>query len=1762
MVQTNTSSSVDVGIAPYQLTSDEWMYSYYVTVKDTVAQGTDITVTSPDVIWQSYMMNATSHDSRKRAYIPCAHITAAGITDTSKCKTMFSQMNTGALDYFIRGLDHTFHIGNPPAAGTYTATFEVDGVAYGTPVSAATGAEIAAPETNPSKDGYTFLGWALKGTDDILTFPQTMGNENVTYVAVFAEVEKFTATFVVDGVTVSEEEYATGAAIVAPADPSKTGYAFAGWNPTVGTMGSEDITFTAQWTANTYNVSYYKETTDETAYQTLPATFDAAYNLPKAPTKTGYTFSKWVTLDGADMPAKHTVAGDVSYYASWTAGTFPATFKANGGTFGDTDTVVVNTVFNEQIVAPAAPTRVGYEFSGWSPAVGNMTAEGMTFTAQWTAAKIGVHFMDGETELVVLTGDYGSDIAAMSPNPSKEGFTFDGWQYADGTKADFPIKLGAESVYVYAIWIAKSYYIEFYDINNNWLSGGNQLCGDAIVAPTAPTVSGQTFKGWYDADGNPMPEIVPAIDNQVYYAKYDAAKFTATFYVDSTMAEVHDTYEAVYNSVIPAPEDPTKVGYTFKHWSLEGRTTKVTFNATSPKLTKDINYVAQWTLNSHDIVYYVDDVEVYRETLNYGDAITPYTYTPAEGESFSGWGNQVPATMPDNDVNVYGTTGTASYNVTFTIDGEEFQTISVAYGAAITVPTAPEKEGYTFSGWDVPDAMPAGDQTYDATYTANNYWVRFYLDDDKTNLYKEYELAYGTTIEYPVDPEVDGQEFIEWDITPATVPANDVDIVAIFNPIEYFIEVYNDNGEVIDDWVAYWNDVINEEDLPEMTKEGFDFVGWFIDGVQVSFPYTVKSDAAFEPRFDVQSLKVIYFVDGSQYEFDAYEFGADITLRDPLVKEGYTFSGWKDADGNDAVLPETMPAEDITVYGTFTVNQYPVTFNAGEGTFAGGVKEITIDVDYGTIPVAPETPELAGYGFAGWTPALAPVDINGATYVAKYAAGMVNYTVETYTMDTEGNYGTPVVETLSGETDAPVAVTPEAKEGFTVDADASVLEGVVAADGSTVLKVYYIRNQYDLAITIDGETETNTYYYDEEVPAVEEPSKTGYTFEGWTEAIPAKMPAKDVTITAIFTINQYTITFVDTGDVAYEAITQDYATDIADIANPVKTGYTFTGWDVAIPETMPAEDLTITAQWTINQYTITFVTDGGTEIAPITQDYATAVTAPADPEKEGHKFTAWDVTVPETMPAEDITITAIWEVLYYDATFVVDGETTVKSTAYGTVPEITAPAKVGYTFNGWEAADGSFYAFDATLPTMVVGGATYTAKFTANTYDVNFDANGGAWDDGAILKVVPTVFDQVIIAPEVNPEREAYIFAGWSDGQKTYAPDPETKKVTLEALTTVGITFTAVWTNDTSFCRVQSINRIAPEKLTSIALAAYEIKVMESPVKVQIAGGEDYTFTWTYDRLDETVADDLTAAGLVSIVAYNAADEVITDASTDKVVAYEIWTVVTMLSEGDYKVRAKVGYTSEDWEKIGTAKDYTVVFDAATGDGEGGDVEDKMILRVTPAENTVKRGNTSTVTVLADSSVTRIRLTMTKEDGSTLTVSYSPTATSYTAVTDNGDGTSTWELTMRFTYTGTELEQDQKWDVFYRVDGGSDWIDSKKSAEVKVTKYEQNNTDIGTYDAYSIISVTAPEGAVKGKYATVVILATSDVSRVRLGNGKKTSTYLPTSNNATAVDNGNGTTTWTINYRFPTAGEQTWTAQCRGNTWSTATEFTFTVAEA
>ena len=339
-----------------------------------------------------------------------------------------------------------------------------------------------------------------------------------------------------------------------------------------------------------------------------------------------------------------------------------------------------------------------------------------------------------------------------------------------------------------------------------------------------------------------------------------------------------------------------------------------------------------------------------------------------------------------------------------------------------------------------------------------------------------------------------------------------------------------------------------------------------------------------------------------------------------------------------------------------------VTLNLGGGKLGGSSEDIQIIVKTGSEFTAPASdgltrPDGDTDNYFMW------LDGNGNSYEpggsvpADVTELTVQWTAPTYAVTLNTNGGTINNGNVTGYTYGVGATLPAADDmtytGHTFKGwyDNENLTGspVTAIGGAeTGNKEYWAKweiNPYTITFDTNGGSEIApiTQDYGTEITAPDNPTRKGYTFKGWDKEIPKTMPAENITVKAQWEINRYTITFDTAGGSEIAPITQDYGTNITAPADPTREGYTFIGWDREIPKTMPAENITVTAQWEINRYTITFDTAGGSEIAPITQDYGTNITAPADPTREGYTFIGWDKAIPTTMPAENITVTAQWK---------------------------------------------------------------------------------------------------------------------------------------------------------------------------------------------------------------------------------------------------------------------------------------------------------------------------------------------------------------------------------------------------------------------------------------------------------------------------------------------------------------------------------------
>ena len=508
-----------------------------------------------------------------------------------------------------------------------------------------------------------------------------------------------------------------------------------------------------------------------------------------------------------------------------------------------------------------------------------------------------------------------------------------------------------------------------------------------------------------------------------------------------------------------------------------------------------------------------------------------------------------------------------------------------------------------------------------------------------------------------------------------TVPA-DVSMLSITGDYEviYLPGTYG-TGSAVTDMKPHNNILTLRGAL--FTRAGYTQVGWAtVDGGEKVYDfkdiYTKNEALTLYPVWNTNKYTITFDTNGgSEIAPITQDYGTKITAPDTPTRKGYTFRGW------DKEIPETMPAENITVKAQWEINQYTITFDTN-----GGSEIAPITQDYGTEITAPDNPTRKGYTFKGWDKEI-PETMPAENITVKAQWEINQYTI---TFDTNGGSEiAPITQDYGTKITAPDTPT---RKGYTFRGWDKEIPETMPAENITV-KAQWEINQYTITFDTNGGSEIApiTQDYGTEITAPDNPTRKGYTFKGWDKEIPETMPAENITVKAQWEINQYTITFDTNGGSEIAPITQDYGTEITAPDNPTRKGYTFKGWDKEIPETMPAENITVKAQWEINQYTITFDTNGGSEIAPITQDYGTEITAPDNPTRKGYTFKGWDKEIPETMPAENITVKAQWEINQYTITFDTNGGSEIAPITqdYGT--EITAPdnpTRKGYTFRGWD----------------------------------------------------------------------------------------------------------------------------------------------------------------------------------------------------------------------------------------------------------------------------------------------------------------------------------------------------------------------------------------------------------------------------------------------------------------------------------------------
>ena len=1364
---------------------------------------------------------------------------------------------------------------------------------YGSKITLPTADDIA-------KEGHKLNGWL--DSEGVTHEPgKSLSLEaDETFKAIWEEI-KYNLTFDEgDGVPEALDKLlAEGALHIVPI-LTKEGYRFNGWKDSEGnlympgetfTMPGKDVNLTADFT-KVYSVTYKDANgADLEVFTNKAAEGEEIPAFTKAnPEKEGFRFAGWKNMpaDGK-MPASDLVLEPefielftLSYVYDYSEEGFPELPAS------------IELAAGEEAVVKALPVLEGYRFTGWTYD-GTTYAPGETFTMPASDAELVVT----PNQIFDLTfneadGSKVSDAKLIAgeeyelPETFKEGFEFLGWSDGiDVYPAGTPYVMPGESIELEAKWkkiviptTAKPVYAITFEVENGAPEGltvpqpENVQAGEPCILPGL-ALTGYEFDYWYDANGNRYPA------GNEYYATSDVtliAKWTklpestdpATYTVKFALAdgsvegvELPGDVTKQDGETFELPELPSKDGYEFDGWYNEKG---VRFPAGYEYAVKgNVTLTAQWkelptepttvptTLATYTVKFALADGSVEGVVLpedmtaTDGEKIKLPELPSKDGYEFDGWYNERGARFPAGyNYTVKGNvtltaqwkelttipeptttepttaepttepTTATKYVLTFDEDGgSEVDDVKLAEGESINLPKT-SKDGKVFAGWtDGTKTYEAGDKF---TMPANPVDLKAVWNDvptqptaytlsfntDGGSAVADQTLLPGAVINLPTTDRA-GFEFVEWTDKDGnkygknaafTMPEGNVELTAIWKEIlpEKYDLGYAYIGEVIPE---------NAPALPATTEvtegttvtvatvpslDGYKFSGWYYNGSIVTSFEMPKADVTLEGIWtEDKTEEAVYTV---TYTFDGnapagatvpvpvnVKEGETVTLAEVPSAEGYTFDGWY--YGAEIATSITMPANDVTITGKWTVNEYDIVLDANGGEFADGSAQFTDTVEYGKDldTVLPDVPVKEGYTFVDW------VDKDGNPIPDTMPSGPIDATAEwkineyTITFDSNGGSEVPAATYEYGATVAePAAPT---RTGFIFKGWEPALPATMPANNLTVKAVWEAEPGVETfeftadangGAFADGSTSIEKELAEgETIGELPVPTRDGYEFTGW-DGIPedGKMPASDLKITATWKevvpeteTHKVTYYLVKGEGGAAEAYTTKTFEEGAALVHPEVEveGFTFNGWTDKdgnpLPETMGTEDIEAYANLEINSYKVTYYLDAGEvyeEYADV--KFASEVPVPADPAKEGYIFAGWEPAVVSTMPAHDLTYTAKWAKVpvageEYTARYVVDGKTYALYVLEEgeSIPVPAAPTKFGFVFVGWEpevpaTMPGENIEFEAqwevdkTFLGIVIGGTVVSGVVVGSVIGANAAWITGISIVGGIIVIV------------------------------------------------------------------------------------------------------------------------------------------------------------------------------------------------------------------------------------------------------------------------------------------------------------------------------------------------------------------------------------------------------------------------------------------
>ena len=1184
-----------------------------------------------------------------------------------------------------------------------------------------------------------FKGWYTdKKYTNKYNFENSVTKDIILYGKVEESTKKYTVQYIDEGKIIKEEELEEGSIINAP-EVTKEGYTFKGWYEgeekyDVYEPITRNLILESKYEINKYKVRFINEDGSVLQEETLDYGSTPTYKK-ETPTKKRteeytYEFDKW-------SPEITKVTGNQEYKATYkaTKNKYTVTYINEGKEYHKETALYGNTIKNVE-----NPTKEGYTFIGWYDINDKKVNHPITVTKNMTlyskyeinSYKVS-YYNEGVKYIEDQKINYGENALKPNTDPSKIGYTFKYWSLKEnGEKYEFSTKI-TKDIALYAVYEINKYTVTYINEGKEYHKETTEY-GSVVTSIQNPTKEGYTFIGWYDINDKKVNHPITVTKNMTLYSKYEINSYKVSYYNEG-VKYIEDQKINYGENALKPNTDPSKIGYTFKYWSIKENGEEYEF---STKITEDITLYAVYEINKYTVTYINEGTEYHKETAEYGSVVISIQDPTKEGYTFIGWYNENnekvthPITVTEN-ITLHSKYEINTYTVSFYHNNEKYvEDQRVNYGESALKPSIdPTKEDYNFSGWVIKGTNNKYDFTskvtkdieLESSFTAKpTYTVTFKIGNEVILTENVIEGHKVTSKEAPYKK---GYLFDKWYSDEGLTIENNFNEKIMGNKIIY--GKYNENKHT----VTYINEgttYYTEEVLDSFTakgpsenpsKEGYTFK-YFSKDKKVAFDYNaeITEDTTLYAVYEINKYTVTYINEGSEYKKQELTYGSKHEKIEDPFKTGYTFTGWYNENEEKVEYPITV-TKDITLHSKYEINKYTVTFNDED-------RITTKEVNYNNKVEPVINQGKTGYTFKYWSK-----EKGGEEY----------------------NFNTLVTENI------------------------------------TLYAVYEI-NKYTITYINEGsEYHKEELTYGSKHEKIEDPFKTGYTFTGWYTENEEKVEypiivTKDITLHSKYEINKYTVTFNDEDRITTKEV--NYNAKVEPVTNQGKTGYTFKYWSIEKGgeeynfNTLVTENITLYAVYSINKYTVTFKNYDGSTLQEETLEYGALPKYKGEvPTREKTKeytytFKGWDKEITEVTNNQEYIATYTETKNKYNVKFTnYDGSILQEETLeYGALPvykgEVPTREKTEeytYTFKNWdkeitEVTDNEIYI------------ATYTE--TKNKYTVIY-MDGETEYTRKEVNYGETVSEEVI-------NKDHNIYRGWTLEENIYDFNtPVTKNITIKS---------------------------------------------------------------------------------------------------------------------------------------------------------------------------------------------------------------------------------------------------------------------------------------------------------------------------------------------------------------------------------------------